>query len=203
MVLKDFSQINISGGYELELIRSNERELLIEMINGIESDINVEVTDGKLKIKTKGIFNTSRIEAKMKLKLPEWEAITASSGAKVFSFENWSGDDFLLKSLSGAKLKMAVNAGIVCALVSSGAYIALRGSAQTAKFKASSSAELDAIQLKSINADVDCSSGSRVKLRVNKELKAKASSGGTIKYIGSAERVEINKTSGGVVDRLQ
>lgn len=186
----------------MELIRSKERELLIEMVSGNESDINVEVTDGKLKIKAKGIFNTSKIKAKMKLKLPAWEVITASAGAKVFSFENWSGNDLLLKSSSGARLKMVVNAGIVSAQVSSGAYIALKGTAQSVKFKASSSAELDAIELKSNNAEVYCSSGSRLKLRVDEELKAKASSGGTIKYIGNAKRVETNKTSGGVVDRL-
>lgn len=200
--LEDFSQINISGGHELELIRSKERELLIEMVNGNESDINVEVTDGKLKIKTKGIFNTSRVKAKMKLKLPTWGVISASAGARVFSLENWSGDDLLLKSSSGAKLKMVVNAGIVSAQVSSGAYIALRGTAQGTKFKASSGAELDAIELKSNLAEVDCSSGSSVKLWVNEELRAKASSGGAVRYIGNTERVETNKTSGGVVDRL-
>ena len=200
--LETFDDIEISGGHEVEIIRSKNRELSIEMKKGDRSDVEIVVKSGKLKIRTSSFLKNSRVKAKIKIMTPSWTDIKASAGSSVFSLENWSGDELNLDASSGADLKVVVNAAIVTAQVSSGATLKVKGTTGGAKLKASSGADLNAIELKSALADADCSSGGSIKIWVNEELRAKVSSGGSVGYRGNAQKVNVKKSSGGSVDRL-
>ena len=81
--------------------------------------------------------------------------------------------------------------------VSSGSDAQLKGTATNFIGSASSGADIKAIGLVTDSSTLNASSGSDIKITVNKSLKATASSGGDITYKGSPGVITKDKSSGG------
>ena len=77
----------------------------------------------------------------------------------------------------------------------------LEGSANTLELEVSSAGEIDAYELACENVRAEASSAGSAKISVSKELNARASSGGSIRYRGTPTRTNTDSSSGGSVKK--
>ncbi|UMQ40008.1 DUF4252 domain-containing protein [Chryseobacterium sp. Y16C] len=128
--------------------------------------------------------------------------IDASSGSIVkgkFMISN----NTTVEATSGSDIKININSKNFTFKGSSGSNTSFEGQTGIASFDMSSGALCNAENLKVNMADAESSSGSSLSVNVTDKLKAKASSGGIIKYKGNPEITsDISKTSGGALKQI-
>lgn len=125
--------------------------------------------------------------------------IDASSGSIVKGKFNISNNT-TVEATSGSDIKIDINSKNFAFKGSSGSSTTFDGQAGMASFDISSGALCKADNLRTNMAEAESSSGSSLSVNVVSKLKAKASSGGVIKYKGNPEITsDISKNSGGAL----
>lgn len=128
--------------------------------------------------------------------------IDASSGSVVKGKFNISNNTNVEAS-SGTNVKVEVNSKNLVFKGSSGSDTSLEGQASTATFDVSSGAVFKGEAFRTNQAEAEATSGASVSVNVSDKLKAKASSGGLIKYKGNPEITsDISKMSGGALKQI-
>lgn len=77
----------------------------------------------------------------------------------------------------------------------------IKGKVDYIEIKTSSGSDFNGYELISETCKADASSGSGIEITVNKELEAKASSGGDVHYKGNASATSISNSSGGRIKK--
>lgn len=128
--------------------------------------------------------------------------IDASSGSVVKGKFNISNNTNVEAS-SGTNVKVEVNSKNLVFKGSSGSDTSIQGQAGNATFDVSSGAIFKGEALRTNQAEAEATSGASVSINVVDKLKAKASSGGLIKYKGNPEITsDISKMSGGSLKQI-
>lgn len=203
--LKAFSEISVSAGIQATLEKGNSNKIEIDA-EGIDLDKVITKVDGnKLTVKIESSWwKIGWTNNKRKVKVhvtytEDLEDISASSGASVSSEDVIASTRLSLEASSGSRIEIEVENDNLSVDVSSGAGINLSGSAAKVKVDVSSGSSFDSYDLVANDASLDASSGASIKITVNGQLKASASSGASIKYNGSPTMTDIEKSSGGSV----
>lgn len=128
--------------------------------------------------------------------------IDASSGSVVkgkFMISN----NTTVEATSGSDIKIDINSKNFTFKGSSGSNTTVEGQTGMASFDMSSGALCKAENFKANTVDAESSSGSNLSVNVINKLKAKASSGGIIKYKGNPEITsDVSKNSGGALKQI-
>ena len=180
--LDDFHAVAVAGGITATLVKSNTTSIDIEMIKGDIDDLITKVEGGRLKVKFKskmGWGNNNK--ANVTIHYTAFDEVDASAGSSIKSNDVVTASRLSVDASSGANINLEIESKMVKTDCSSGAHISLKGTAEEATY--------------------DVSSGATIELVANKSLKAEASSGGSIEYIGNPTNVDIDsgKYSGGTV----
>jgi len=110
----------------------------------------------------------------------------------------------VLRASSGASITSDVlKLNKLNAEVSSGGEMVLSGTSEDLKIEGSSGGSFKGYDFVTNTCDAEASSGADIKLTIQKELIAKASSGGEIKFKGAALIKDIQESSGGEVKRVK
>jgi hypothetical protein len=203
--LKSFADINVSTGISATLERGTTNKIDIE-VEGIELDkIETSVSNGRLVVKIENNWKLGW-SRKRKVKVhitytEELHKITSSSGSSIFSEETIESGELELEASSGSRLEVNIDTNKLNGESSSGSTLKVSGRATSIDVEASSGSSFGSYDLVSDNADLQASSGSSIKLTVNKSLKADASSGSSVRYRGNPEKTDIDKSSGSSVSR--
>ncbi|MDB5203472.1 MAG: hypothetical protein JWQ27_2881 [Ferruginibacter sp.] len=200
-----FNAVAVETGVELFLTQGAETSLAVSMSDDKYADRYItEVKNGVLKIyfNSKGLSGNFR-DRKLKayLSVPALEKLTGASGSIVRTTNTLELTTIDMDFSSGAMFNGAINAKEMSVSQSSGSMVNLSGSAITLKIDLSSGSFFKGYDLQVDNCNAKASSGSGVKVTINKELTATASSGAGIQYKGSATVRDINVSSGGRVKR--
>ena len=202
-----FTAISVSSGIDLYLSQGNEETLAVSASNQKHLDrLITEIVNGTLKIyyDNKGVTwkSSGKVTLKAYVSFKTLEKLSASAGSDVLVNGSINADDFDLDVSSGSVFKGAINAKILLAVVSSGASITISGKSDKLKVNVSSGADFKGYDLVTDYCDASASSGAGVHVTINKELNAKASSGGDIHYKGTALIRDIKTSSGGSVKKV-
>jgi Putative auto-transporter adhesin, head GIN domain len=196
--LSSFSGIKVSEGIDAYLKKGTREEVRVEASGTDLSNVITEVSGDYLKIHMEeGVYRNRTV--KVYVTYVSINSLGASSGANVFHEGILKTDDLILKASSAGTIELKTEAKTVEAGASSAGEIVVEGSAGTVELDASSAGEIDAYNLTCDKAEAEASSGASVKLTVVKDLEARASSGGSIRYRGNPERSNTNASSGGSV----
>ena len=198
-IAENFTEIKASAGLDIYLTQGNENKITVETDENLMEYIQTYVRSGKLHITSENIRKST--EKKVYVTFIEVKNIQASSGVDIVGNSVIKSENLILKSSSGAEIKLEVLSREITASTSSGAELELSGKATNLFAKASSGSELDAKKLLTINCTAKASSGAEIKVNVQEKLTAKASSGGEINFYGNPASVESNKSSSGRVKR--
>jgi hypothetical protein len=199
--LPDFKKIEVAGGFEIELVRSNANKAIVKMKSGNFSDLEISVKGSTLNIRAKSKLFQGNAKAKIKLEYKNMEGIAVSAGGSVVSDDLISSEKMEVSASSGASVKLEIHSKNVGLSASSGGSLSLRGKANNAIIKASSGGSVAAGQFRVKKADVKASSGGSVIIDVSEEINSNSSSGGTIKYTGNPQKVMEKSSLSGDVKR--
>ena len=197
-ISKDFDEIKVSQGIDLYITQSNDVYLTVEADENLHDLIMTEVTDGVLKIySTENIRRAS--SKKVMLTINSISSIKATSGSDVYSTNTIEVANLELKSTSGSDIKLDVKTKSLDCYSTSGSDMELSGSTNLFTASATSGSDINASDLLAETSNVKATSGADISVNTSKALKAKATSGGDIRYSGNPEKVEKSDTSAGSV----
>ncbi|MEL6355922.1 MAG: DUF2807 domain-containing protein, partial [Bacteroidota bacterium] len=80
--------------------------------------------------------------------------------------------------------------------------VEMEGKLQDIDLEASSAGKIDALDCRADRAKAEVNSAGNIRLHVTEQLDAEASSGGSIRYRGTPDRVYTDANSGGRVSKL-
>lgn len=201
-----FSAITVTDGIMLYLTDGGVESLAVSYADAkYASRFITVVEDGVLKIS----FNNDGINwndnKKRKLKayvsFKTLKKLSASGGSDVVLTAPIRVSDLDLKFTSGTRLTGKINANHVSVSQSSGSEIKLSGEAQKVTVEASSGASFQGYDFNVDYCYARASSGGAIRVSINKELEARANSGGAIHYKGPGVIKNVNVNSGGIVKK--
>ena len=201
-----FHQVEVSSGIYLILKQGNTTAVAVSASSDdLVPRIKTEVENGKLKIYFdrdggKVLYNKGR-KLKAYVTCKDIDAIEATSGADVIADGNINADNLKITLSSGADFEGEVTASSIKVDQSSGSDMDIKGKVGNIDIRTSSGADFKGYDLVSESCKADASSGSGIKITVNKELQAEASSGGGIDYKGNASVTSVSNSSGGRVKK--
>ena len=204
--VKGFHAIKVSDGIDVYLSYGDEAAAVSASEERYRDRIKTEVENGVLKIwydreNYNGLVFTNRRNLRAYVSFRELDMIHASAGSDIRVEGVIKGNSLTMKISSGSDFKGTVDVNRLDVDQSSGSDIEISGKANTVSIEASSGSDFNGYALITDVCTARCNSGSDVTITVNKELKARASSGSDINYKGSATLVDVSKSSGGSVSR--
>ena len=215
-----FDEIKVAQSIKAEVVKANEEKVIVTAPADILDDILVENNNGQLYIHFKPNLNISARNVAVKIFARDFSSIKASSSASIIIKDQFTQDrtDIQVSSSGSIKGNLEANdvslqasssgsySGKIWAVnfdgkASSSADVMVSGKAKNANITASSSGNFNAKEMIAESADLKASSSGSVRLAVEKELRASASSSGgiTIDRKGSLNIVSQNKSSGGSI----
>lgn len=190
---KPFNAINAAEGLDVYLTQSESESITVEADENLHKLIITEVVDGVLKIHTRENIGKASSK-KILVNFKDIAAITSTSGSDVYSTNTITTNYLKLKSTSGSDMKLDVNTSVLECKSTSGSDLRLSGKTEKLIAEATSGSDIKAADLNAESSQVKATSGADITINTSKELTAKASSGGDIKYYGNPEKV--NKSDG-------
>lgn len=205
-IMGSFNAISVSDGIDLYLTQGNEDSLTIGVSDKkYLARFRTDVINGTLKIyyESKGITWVSGEKGKLKayLSFKMAEKLSATSGATVNAKVSLNFENLAMSVTSGAVFNGALNVKMLSIEQSSGSVMNISGKAEKIKLVSSSGAIFKGYDMAVDNCDGKVSSGAMMQVTINKELTARASSGGGIHYKGEGLIRDVSTSSGGVVKR--
>ena len=197
--IRPFSGLKVSQGIEV-LLKHGDRESVKVEANIKLSDVITEVSGDYLKIHLEdGKFRN--VSVKVYVTYVRLEKIIASSAARVYGEDAVKSDELEISASSAAEIELELKVKHLEVKASSAADIELDGVAEKVLFDVSSAGEIDAYDLLGKNVTAEASSAGTIKLNVEQELEAEASSGASIRYRGNPSKSITNSSSGGSVKK--
>ncbi len=205
-VNKGFTAIQVSSGIDLYLTQSDDESVAVsaseeKYLEGLKT----VVTNRTLKIyyESNGINWTTGNKKQLKayVSIKTLAKLNASAGSEVMVNGIMESDTLDLDFSSGAVFNGEINAKTLFVDLSSGSGVNITGNTQKLDIGASSGANFKGYEFEVEFCDARASSGASVNITVKKELNAKASGGGLIRYKGDAVIKDIKISGGGAIKK--
>jgi len=204
--VKDFHAIRVSNGIHLYLTQGNEEKVAVSATDPEYRDhIVTEVVNGVLRIYFDknghdwDNYDKRKLRAYVSCKV--LDELKGNSGSNVEVDGSIKSNELDMDFTSGASFNGNINVTKLTMQQNSGAETNISGTAVNCTIEASSGSSMKGYDLTTDNCDASTSSGANLRITVNKELVASASSGGQIHYRGNGVIREINTSSGGEVSK--
>lgn len=197
-ITQSFSTIKASEGLDVYLTQSETESISVEADENLQELILTEIEDGVLKIHTKE--NIGRATSKkIHISFKTISSIISTSGSDVYATNTITADRLDLKSSSGSDMKLDVNTSVLNCDASSGSGLRVSGKTVKLYAEASSGSDIKAADLLAETSEVKASSGAGITVNTSKDLTARASSGGDVKYYGNPTNVDKSDSSSGSI----
>ncbi len=167
--LRDFKGIDVSGVFQVEITSQKDFGVEVEADDNLLPLIKTEVRGGVLHIETEGRISTDN-GLKIRISAPDINDIDASGVAKV-NLSSIKTDELRIHTSGASKIKV-------------------NGEAAKLFVKVSGASNIEAADLKAVDADIDASGASSVSVFATGELLTDASGASKIRYSGSPKSVE-------------
>lgn len=218
----NFDEIKVAQGIEAQLIKSDQEKIIVNAPSNIVDDVLVEFNGDKAYIHFKaGISFRGSHNVTVKVFVKDFSLLQASSGGSVYSNDKFTeekltidvsssgvvkgfyeANNLTLESSSSGTFDGKIWAINLDAKASSSGLIQAEGISKNATIKASSSGSFLGEKVVVQNAELRASSSGSISLMTEKELKAQASSSGTIRVKpvrGKIPSTQVTESSSGEV----
>ncbi|MDI9355888.1 MAG: head GIN domain-containing protein [Chitinophagaceae bacterium] len=201
-----FRGIKVSHGISISMKQGNSNSLFLEGKRELLHDVITEVRSGTLYIYFQGwdwdVFkNLANKEVFVRLTYTSLDYLNASEKSFVECESILKGDDMRIEISSGSDIIAEVRVDYLKIYASYGATIKISGKSKNVYIKASSASHVSGFNLISQKAELESSSGSDIKITVQDEISAEASTLSDILYKGSPTKVFLHESSGGEIYR--
>ncbi len=200
-----FTGLSVSSGIQLVLKQGSTDAVSVSAAYTDYRDrIVTEVVDGVLKIYFKPEKNWKGNDNR-KSKLRAYVSartlnkLSASGGATMRIDGVFSTGNLVAEFTSGSNFEGTIKCAALSVNQNSGAYSKLKGTAASLEVNCSSGANLSGYEMATETCEAKVSSGGLLEITVNKELAAKATSGGSVRYKGACTVTRSIRNSGGTI----
>ena len=184
-----FHAINVASEIEAELILSPEESVILDL-KGVETgQMITEVEDGVLKIRMKtGSYKDASLKVQINFK--DLSAIEATGRASVWSYEDLFTGNMVIKLFNGGAVRLGLHCDTLNVNISQGSILTLKGEAVMANLKVNTNATFNGYEFNCKDVEVNATSTGKAKISVSNSLKAAASTGGFVGYVGNPGKVD-------------
>lgn len=203
-----FHGISVETGIRLLLSEGTTEEVAVSA-NKVEyrDKIVTKVENGILKIYYEnklGSINTRKEKKELKayVSYKTLNELNANTGAEVQIEGTIKGTTLKMKVNTGATVNGNVKVDALDVDENTGAVVSLSGEANSFHFDGDLGSVFKGSDLKTTNCTASASTGASVYITVQKELYAKASTGGSVKYKGDANVMTVKTGTGGSVSKM-
>nr|WP_315252967.1 head GIN domain-containing protein [uncultured Flavobacterium sp.] len=198
-VTGDFKNVEVSNAIDLVIEQSDKTEIIVEADDNLQKEIITKVENGVLIISCK-IGNYINVSSKkVTVKMPVIEGLEASSASTINGSNTLKGSNLSLTSSSAGSIQVIAEYETIQLTSSSASNQNINGKAIHLETASSSGSVLNAGELLANEVVAKASSGSSITVSPIVNLKADASSGGSITYKKSPKSIEKEEHSGGSV----
>ncbi|MFT3679738.1 MAG: head GIN domain-containing protein [Ferruginibacter sp.] len=202
-----FTAIKVSNGIDLYLTQGDEESLAVSASDPKYMEGFKTVVEGNtLKIyydsNKFNWMNTGKRKLKAYVSFKTLERLDGSSGAEVHVSGAIKSGSLKMDFSSGANFNGQVDVAALDVEQSSGAEVTATGKSDKLVVSVNSGAMFKGFDLQTEYCDAKASSGAGVRINVNKEINAKANSGGGIQFKGAGGIKDLSVHSGGSVKRV-
>lgn len=198
--LDSFDEISVAEAIKVKLIPGSTHKAEVRVDGTDLAYVLTEVRGGKLKIHMSNQQNRYKnVDVSIEVTYVDLDEIEVSSAAKLTAVEAVKTQALSIEVTSAGDARITVDVESLEAKASSAGEIEVRGTSKRQTVKCSSAGDYNGYDLQSEMADVDVSSSGDARVFVSEELKAEASSGGSVKYRGDPQVVIADSSSGGRV----
>jgi len=198
--LGNFNKISVGEAIHLILVPGNNNKADISTSNIDVEDVLTSIVGNNLKLELKGNRH-SNVKVSITLTYKSINSVTASSASSVKTNGPIKADvlDVSVSSAGNANLDIVVDE--VAIEVSSSGELSLSGIDKKQHVEVSSAGVYNGYDLNCEDSYARVSSAGSAKIVATKNIDAKASSAGSVKYKGNPDKVYVNSNSGGHVGK--
>jgi len=196
--LGQFNSIKIYKGLKINLIKSDERKIVIE--GKRQREVVVKNKNGNLKIYIKLTESLRKYNLNIKLYTNNnINLIDVNEGARLFSNDTINQLKITLKAQEGAFIDVPLNVKYLTAKIISGSNIRTSGICKSQNIRVGQGGIYDAYNLKTEQTKVVVATGGKAEVSVTDILDAAVRLGGNVYYKGSPDVKKAKKFIGGVI----
>ncbi|MFO7844610.1 MAG: head GIN domain-containing protein [Bacteroidales bacterium] len=191
--VEGFTKVYINIACEVDLIQAEETKLVIEAEERLLEEIDVEVSNGILRITSdrKG-WKKRKDEVDISLTVKNIESFQVAAAVNLYANKKIYADKLSILVGGVANINMELECNKLMADISGVADIDIRGKASLAVWKVSGTATLDAEDFITEATRVDFSGVGKGEVHATKILKASVSGLGLIEYSGNPASITTN-----------
>jgi hypothetical protein len=203
-----FHGIRVSTGIKLILSEGSSEAVAVSASKvEFRDKIITEVKDGILKIYYEnklGSINTRREKKELKayVSYKTLDQLHANTGAMVEVDGTLKSSKLDMAANTGAIIKAAVDIDDLKVDQNTGSIVTLTGQAGKIDVDGDTGSIFEGVDLKTNNCNASASTGAGITISVNKELTARADTGGYVKYKGDAGVRELKTHTGGSISKI-
>ena len=191
-----FDGIGVSGSFDVFLVAGDEGKVDISVEENLEPYLVTEVSNGNLKIKWKqGTKIQTSNKTTITVHFKNIEKLAMAGSGDIVGKDIIKGSSMEIAVAGSGDIAVALEMGRVETAISGSGDIKLEGKAENFEAAVSGSGDVDAYDLITDNAELKISGSGSIGANVQKELVARISGSGKIKYKGQP-RIEDTKVSG-------
>ena len=195
-----FRGVKVSEAIDVYLKKGDKESVKVVVTGTSPANVLTEVSGSMLKVHMKD-GNYRNRSVKVYVTYVNMERISSASASNVFSEGTIKTASMDITAYSAASVEISIEATTVSVEVGSAGDATLEGKAKSLTVEAVSAGSVDAYNLDCENVDASAESAGSAKISVSKDLKAEASSGGSIRYRGNPSKTNSNASSGGSVKK--
>lgn len=198
MNLGDFHSLKTYRGLQVELIKSDAAQLVIDGIRS--SEVTVKNNNGTLKISMtiSHTFSADDVMVYLYYK-DDIDVIDANEGSYIFSEEIVKQEKLTAKAQEAARIKLIIETEQLDVVVVTGGEVNLNGSSKNQNIKSNTGGMYKGEELETEYTQVSSYTGGIADVKASKLVDAIASTGGIISIIGEPEEVNKSESLGGYI----
>jgi hypothetical protein len=194
--VSSFSGVGVSGSFDVFLVEGNEGKLELSVEENLEPYLITEVKNGKLNIKwKKGVNIRTNRDTKITVHFKKLNSVALAGSGDIISRDKIVTDRLDIAVAGSGDIKLELSAQAADAAISGSGDIELSGSATEFEAAVAGSGDIEAYDLATEKAELKISGSGTIQCKVEKEIVARISGSGDIKYKGNP-RIEDIKVSG-------
>lgn len=191
-----FNGVGVSGSFDVILVAGNEGKLELSVEENLEPYLITEVKDGNLKIKwKKGVSIRTSKNTVVTVHFKNINSLAMSGSGDISSKDVIKGNSLKMAVAGSGDIKIDMDVQMAKSAISGSGDIKLSGKATEFEAAVSGSGDVEAYDLKTEKAELKVAGSGSIGISVEKEIVARVSGSGDIKYKGQP-RIEDIKVSG-------
>ncbi|WP_430409460.1 head GIN domain-containing protein [Kordia sp.] len=199
----DYDVVAVAGSFDVELVSGREGKITLEGESNLLEYVQTEVSNGKLKIKTKKGYNL-RVSNGKKLVITvpfkDLESVALSGSGDVYTKDaTIKAGNFKMALAGSGDIILDVDAKDLKMAVSGSGDMTARGNADNAEVKLAGSGDIHAYKLKANNVVVSLAGSGDIRVYAENSLKARVAGSGDITYKGRPSKEDTKVAGSGSI----